>query len=238
MLFKKRPRRRDVLRSFTLPGGLATAVEALLATPGVQLRSGCAVATLERTPSGFAAGLADGERIEASVAALAVPPAAAASLLGRAAPELAAEIGGLGEVRIDSLGFAVRRERLDLPYATFLVPLDDVFHSVVTRDVVPDPTWRGFTFHFRPGIAREARIERAARVLGVGRADLHGLAERVGVLPSPVRGHAQRVAAIDRGLAGQALALCGNWFGGLSIEDCCLRARSEWARVAALPAAG
>ena len=52
-------------------------------------------------------------------------------------------------------------------------------------------------------------------------------------LPSPALGHAQLVARVDAALAGQGIALTGNWFGGLSIEACAARARSEWERVAA-----
>jgi hypothetical protein len=28
------------------------------------------------------------------------------------------------------------------------------------------------------------------------------------------------------------VAVAGNWFGGLAIEDCVLRSRSEWERLA------
>jgi UDP-galactopyranose mutase len=128
----------------------------------------------------------------------------------------------------------VRAADVRVPYATFLIPLRDEFWSVVTRDVVPDPEWRGFTFHFRPGATREERLRRAAEVLGIRETDMHAVAERRAVLPSPRAGHAERIAAIDRELAGGRLALTGNWFGGLAIEDCVLRSRAEWRRVSAL----
>ncbi len=40
MLFKKRPRRKDVIRSFTLRGGLQRVCDAAAATPGVTARRG------------------------------------------------------------------------------------------------------------------------------------------------------------------------------------------------------
>jgi hypothetical protein len=97
-----------------------------------------------------------------------------------------------------------------------LIPLEDSFYSVVTRDVVPHPEWRGFSFHFKPGATRDERIERAARVLGVARADLEQVEERHTVLPAPVVGHAATVAELDRALAGTRVAVTGNWFAGLS----------------------
>ena len=245
LLFKKRPRRKEIPRSFTLPGGLATAVERLLEHPAIEVRCGHAVTGLGRgepAQSGrsgasrgtYVATLDSGERLEARTVALAVPPGAAARLLSEVLPGLAARVAGLREVRVESLGFVVPRAAVSLPSATFLIPLEDVFHSVVTRDVVPDPDWRAFTVHFRPGLERAERLERAARVVGLAPADLLHVSERPAVLPSPRLDHASVIEAIDRDLASEPLALCGNWFEGLSIEDCALRSRSEWERVSAL----
>jgi UDP-galactopyranose mutase len=231
MLFKKRERRRDVVRSFTLPGGLRTAVEAILAQPGIEVATGREATTLERSGDGFEVLLDDGAHERAEIVALAVPPGAAARLAAGVAPELARVIGRIREVRVDSLGFAVPSEQVKLPYATFFIPLRDSFHSVVTRDVVPDPERRGFALHFRPGLEREQRLARAAAVLGVAPADMEDVSERATILPSPVIGHRDGVAEVDRLLAGQPLALTGNWFAGLAIEDCVLRSRSEWRRV-------
>lgn len=234
MLFKRRERRKDVLRSFTLKGGLRGAVEGALATPGIETRTGQAVTRLERAGAGFAALLADGTRVEARVLALAVPPRAAAELLGPLAPALAREAARLEEAAIDSLGLVVRAGRSPLPYATFLIPLADSFQSIVTRDVVPDAEWRAFTLHFRPGTSREERLRRACAVLRIEESDLESVRERRAVLPSPRLGHHELVQSIDRALAREPLALTGNWFGGLAIEDCVLRSRSEWRRIAAL----
>ncbi len=231
MLFKKRERREDVRRSFTLPGGLQSAVEAVLRRPGIETRSGSGVAELARVNGGFAATLEDGSSVETSAVALAVPPGAAAKLLAGVAPEAARHAAGVREVRVDSLGCAVRAEKTDVPYSTFLIPLRDVFHSVVTRDVVSDADWRGFAFHFRPGMSRDERLRRATEVLGVGAGDLEAVAERTSTLPSPVLGHADVVASLDRALASEKVALTGNWFTGLSIEDCAQRSRDEWRRV-------
>lgn len=245
LLFKKRPRRKEIPRSFTLPRGLGTAVEKLLAAPGIEVRRGSPAVSLTSSGGGagetlYTATLASGEQVEARRVALAVPPAAAASLLRKVLPEVSALVEQLEEVRVMSTGFVVRRADVTVPYATFLIPLDDVFHSMVTRDVVPDPDWRAFTVHFRPGLSLTERLARAARFLGLAPRDLFHVTERTAVLPSPKGDHVERIEAIDAALAGApdagGLALTGNWFSGLSIEDCALRSRSEWERVQALAA--
>lgn len=235
MLFKKRERRQDVMRSFTLPGGLRTAVEAALARPGIEVSTGRRAVGLAEADGGFRVTLDDGQELAAGVLALAVPPRAAAELLGGVAPSAAEAAGRILQAEVDSVGFAVPRARVaHVPYATFLIPLADAFHSIVTRDVVPDDDWRGFTFHFRPGRSRDERLARAAEVLGIATADMEGVSERRAVLPSPRLGHADLVAELDGALDGRRIAVTGNWLGGLSIEDCVLRSRAEWRRLAAL----
>ena len=44
-------------------------------------------------------------------------------------------------------------------------------------------------------------------------------------------GHGDIVAALDSRLAGGRLALTGNYFQGLAIEDCVQRSFAEWERL-------
>jgi UDP-galactopyranose mutase len=235
MLFKSRAtRRKDFPRSFTLKGGLGAIAGALAGQAGVEVAAGRGAAALEKAEKGgeWIVVADDGERLGAGCVAIATPPSAAARLLEGAAPELAAVVSRVGESVVETTAFAVRAEKVRLPVSMFLVPKKDVFFSVVTRDSVPDPGWRSFSFHFRPGLSREERIARATRLLGLAPADLEELVERRSVLPSPALGHEEIVAAVDRLTAGTRLALLGNWFAGLSIEDCVDRSRTEWARLA------
>ena len=71
-----------------------------------------------------------------------------------------------------------------------------------------------------------------ADVLRVPVAELGEVVEQRLVLPSPALGHDGVVAEIDRCLAGGKLAVTGNYFAGLAIEDCVLRSNAEWARIA------
>lgn len=231
MLFKKRARRKDVMRSYTLRRGLGSIGAAVAALPGVTARTGVAATALERAGDGFAATLDDGTRAEAQLVALAVPPSAAAALLAAVAPEAAAAAAKVGEAVVDSVGAVVAADKVPLPYATFFIPVGDSFYSIVTRDVVPHPSLRGFVFHFKPGAAPEDRLRRVCKVLRVDRRDLLDVRERRSVVPSPVLGHHETVAAVDAALPGRGVAVAGNWFAGLSIEDCVLRARAEWRRI-------
>ena len=242
MLFKKRPRRKDVLRSFTLQGGLGAVTERIRRQPGVTITTGRAATALERDGAGFVVTLADGEQLRAELVAIATPPRAAAPLLSGVLPGVAGKVGEIREATVDTVGVVVRADQVAaVPYSTFLIPRGDIFHSVVTRDIVPDPTWRGFVFHFHPGHTEDEMLARVTALLGASRTELAHVTRRRTVLPSPVLGHRDVVASLDASLASLAslgsgrLAVTGNWFAGLAIEDCVLRSRAEWQRVSGSP---
>lgn len=50
-------------------------------------------------------------------------------------------------------------------------------------------------------------------------------------LPALRVGHGEWVRNLDRMLAGTQLALTGNYFTGVAIEDCICRSRVEWERL-------
>ncbi len=233
MLFKMRDtRRKDFPRSFSLKGGLQAATDVLAKQHGIEVATGRTAASLSANGTGWAVLADDGERHEAEVFAVATPPSAAAAVLGGAAPELAAQVSRVKDTVLETLAFAVRSSKVSrIPVSMFLVPKSDVFHSAVTRDSIPDPEWRSFSFHFKPGLSPEERLARVTKLLGLRREDLEEPVEKRTVLPSPALGHESIVAEIDRLSAGKRLAVLGNWFAGLSIEDCVDRSRQEWKRV-------
>jgi UDP-galactopyranose mutase len=72
-----------------------------------------------------------------------------------------------------------------------------------------------------------------AAVLQVPVAELGDVVESRRTLPTPALGHGEIVDAIDRLLVGGRLAVTGNYFAGLAVEDCVLRSNAEWARISA-----
>jgi UDP-galactopyranose mutase len=230
-LFKRRPRRKEYPRSYGFEGGLQAVCDAAASLPGVTVQTGVEVVSVAREREGCSVYTADGRNLAARVVAVAAPLDRAMGLLRDDFHELTDVLAKIRTVEVDSVGAVLPRERCWMPEIAFLVPVDDLFHSAVTRDPFPDPARRAFAFHFRAGLTRDARIARMAAVLRLPRSELGELAEARATLPSPAVGHAEVVAEIDRCLAGGRLALCGNYFGGLAIEDCALRSAGEWERV-------
>ena len=232
-LFKKRPRRKDVVKSFTLDGGLSSVIAAAAGSPGVETRTGAIVREVRTVGGGYEVRLADGSSFQAPVVSVAVPPSMASAMLRADFPDLSSELARVGMAATESVGVVVRREKVKLPEMAFLVPADDLFWSAVTRDPVPDPDWRAFAFHFKTGKTDDERRARIAQILQVEQGDFEEVTRRMTLLPSPVLGHDRLVGELDRMLSGSRLALTGNYFDGLAIEDCVQRSRAEWARVSA-----
>jgi protoporphyrinogen/coproporphyrinogen III oxidase len=231
MLFKRRPRRKDFPRTFTFQGGLSSLVEGMTQGEHITLRTNAEVQALTREGALFAIHTADGGKTLARKVALALPPAVAARLLAEIVPDAARVLADIRFTEVTSTGVVVEKQACRFPRLAGLVPLDDAFFSVVTRDVVEDDRFRGFAFHFRTGLDLDARLERIAAVTGCSRAAFLHVAEHGTALPSPVRGHGETVAALDAAIARGEVYVTGNFFAGLAIEDCALRSRTECERL-------
>ena len=231
ILFKRRPRRKNFPRTFTLKQGISTLVDKLAADDRVTLRVNAGARTLKRTEQGYAITTADGNTVVVRNLVLALPPDVAARLLAQLLPKAAAALAQIRTAAIVSTGVVFAKKDLAFPRLAGLVPIDDIFFSAVSRDGVPDDRFRALAFHFRTGFTLDERLDRIAKVTGATRHTFVHVSEHASSLPSPGLGHADIVRAIDQGIAGSRVYVAGNFFGGLAIEDCVLRSAAEAARL-------
>ncbi len=125
----------------------------------------------------------------------------------------------------------MRRQLTSLEPVAGVIPLDQRFFSMVSRDTVPDPEWRGFAFHFSAGMPPDLMQETAAKVLQVAWSRIEFAVEAEVELPSPALGHQALTQQLDERLTGKPILITGNFFGGLAIEDCLLRSQKEIERI-------
>jgi len=235
-LFKSRPsRRKDVLKSFALRGGLGGAARTLAAQPGIRCASGQEAVAVTRSGDGYQVRTAAGDLIQARHVALAVPANAAKALLAEAFPETAELLGRLETRTVKSLGVVFRTPLAHIPRLTGLVLPEGPCFSAVSADTFPVPGRRAWTFHFDEHriSGDEAMLDYACKVMGCTRADVEATFRRDHPMPAIRMGHDQWLQALDASVAGTGLMVVGNYLSGLSIEDCANRARSEFQRVLA-----
>ena len=202
------------------------------------MRTGQSLREIRRDGAGFRLLMADGQELSCATLSLATPPDVAARLLGAPAgplPDQAAvgAMAGIGMREIESLVWAVSTQALGhLPPSAGLIAVDEAFNAMVSRDYLADGAYRGFSFHFRPGVLTpEDQEQRACAALGIAPAAIAGLARVHNRLPALRVGHGERVARIDAALAGTRLGITGNWFQGVSVEDCLTRSHRECERL-------
>jgi oxygen-dependent protoporphyrinogen oxidase len=236
-LFNKRGRRQDIMRKYTFDGGVQNIPDAMAAKSGFKLLLDTTVNNIEVKNSGVTIVTDKGE-FETDRLVVATPASVASELLKTAFPEVAAKLGEIKVCKVETVGVAVPKGAVSIDKFGSMVPRDDMFFSIVSRDGVPDDKFRGFTFHFKPGVAdSEAKLKRISEALGVPRDQLTHVVIRDNFVPALKVGYKQVIAEIDRLTAKSALLLIGNYFDGMAIEDCLNRSRAEFDRLMAACAA-
>jgi len=229
MLFKKRKRRKDVIKKFTLQGGLQAIADAVVSGKGIEMITGAEAESIKTENALFKVSVRGVGEFVADNVGVAVPPPIAAALLEDVLPDVAARLSDIKVARVESLGVVVRKKTVGLPHFAGLIPVSDLFFSVVSRDTVADDYYRGFTFHFRPGLNYDSKIKRIREVLGTG--EFEAFSENSVTVPSPTLGHEKIVNDIDKLLWGKRVFVTGNYFSGLAIEDCVTRSSEEFGRL-------
>ncbi len=231
-LFRRKPRRKDAPRSYTWHGGLGRLAETLADGAPFEVRRGAEAVAVERGPHGYRVRLADDTTLECAALALATPHDTAAELLRDAEPEIARRLATIPVASCESVGVALPAAACRLTLLAGLIGAGTDFYSAVSRDTVPHPELRGFTFHFRPQrLDRAAKLDAIARALGCAGSDFVGVREKTNRLPAVGLSHLGPIDEIDRLLAGGRLAIAGNFWNGLSIGDCAERAAREGQRL-------
>jgi oxygen-dependent protoporphyrinogen oxidase len=233
-LFKKRGRRRkDVVKSFAVRGGLGPAVQALAALPGIRCAVDREAAEVARAGDGFTVRTVQGDLIHARRVAVAAPADAASRMLAAGFPGLSAQLAKIETRTVKSLGVVFDDPLPRLPRLTGLVLPEGPCYSALSADTFPVPGKRAWAFHFdgaRAGTEQEM-LACACQVLGAAPAAVAATFRRDHSMPSIAMGHGDWLAEVDRSLPATGLLLVGNYLSGLSIEDCAGRARREFDRV-------
>ena len=165
---------------------------------------------------------------------MATPPSASRHLLRESAPDLASKIADIKQTAIDTRAVIVNKDQVVLHPVAGLFAQSSPFYSMVSRDTVHNPHYRGFTFHFKPDqLNDDDKRQCMEQVLNLTQDQWLGQVNKTNRLPILKTGHVDWTADLDQLLQQSALplAITGNYFQGLSVEDCVLRSLKEYRRV-------
>jgi len=231
MLFRKRPREKSVQRSYTFADGLGRIITEL--EQRLDIKTGQDIRAIYLHEGGYTVET-EKAVYQCDKLVCATPAPAASRLLKKAHSDIAEQLAWVNEVEIETLAIVVSKQALKLEPVAGVIAADGDFYSAVSRDFVAHPNLRGFTFHFKPGLlSDEQKISRICSVLGMQPSDLLYIFNKTNRLPAPETGHHQLIEDMDALLAGKSLALVGNYFNGVAVEDCLERVEKEWVRLSA-----
>ncbi|NTW68239.1 MAG: FAD-dependent oxidoreductase [Chlorobiaceae bacterium] len=232
MMFKSREKRKDMLKNYTFNHGLQSVAKVIAATNGLNIFTSRDVNSIEYVDGRYIIRADDDGAYSAKTLVLATPSAVSSSLLRDINPDIANHLGQLKAAEVDSIGVIVKKEHISLKPVAALISPNDIFYSVVSRDTVSDENFRGFTFHFKPGLDDKTKRARITDVLGVSMSKIEHTESKINTVPTLRLGHHQWLERMDTMLTGKKnLLLTGNYFGGMAIEDCVSRSKSEFARL-------
>ncbi len=229
MLFRKRPRDKSIMRSYTFPGGLGDIIQALESK--LEINTNQQIRSIQYDGGHYEITTADA-MYQCNRLVCATPALATARLLKDVHPEIAEQLNWINEVEIESVGIIVNKTTLSQEAIAGLIAVDGDFYSAVSRDYIAHPSLRGFTFHFKPGLLSEhEKVERISNILDVNISDIQYTFHKTNRLPASDMGHHQLIEILDASLTGTKLALVGNYFKGVAVEDCLERVEKEFNRM-------
>jgi len=229
MLLKKRERDDTAPRNFTLTGGMSSFIEAVSALDNVTVYSSTEAVDITTEDGKYVVETHCGKKYTADNITLACPPIFAGKLLANIAPDLSELLKQIPAAKVETLGIIVDKSDVTVDNFSFVIAKDDDFTSAVSRDIIAHDKYRGFAFHFRGDkLDKEAKLTKIEDVLGMDRGAIVASAETIHYSPTLGMDHKGRVAKIDKALENyKSIKIVGNYFGGIAIEDCALRAFSN-----------
>ena len=230
-LFKKRERRKGIIKHYTMKMGLGSITEQIASHHQLDIRFNTEIGKIESAQNGHTLKTNQGvftcKHLSICTSVTSVP-----ELIVGIAPQIADTIAKILHQQIESFGVVISKYATEIKPFAGLVPTDDNFFSAVSRDTVPNEDFRGFTFHFKPGLlSANQKIEKACEVLGITKEQIIETHEKINIVPSLRLGHHELVDKLDDLLKRTNLFIGGNYFAGLSIEDCVSRSKSEVSRL-------
>ena len=233
LLFKKRKRRKDLFRSFSLEKGIQSITDALLKKKSLTTLTKTFIEKIVMKNKQWCVKTAENNLYKCQYLALATPAHETISLLKSCNSEIARELSNIKVSNIDSIGVIIDKNRSPVKSVAGIIPLDDdSFFSAVSKDTIPHPEYRGFTFHFKQNkITYKEKLQKINKILQVQNNDLIHVVERKNIMPTLKKGHSTLIKKIDSMLSKIPILITGNYFNGLAIEDCVLRSYNEWYRI-------
>jgi protoporphyrinogen oxidase len=229
-LKKRKTKSKGHPKSFILKRGMQSFMHALTESDQLEVLTAEKVENIQ-SDGDYKVTTSTGKIFTAKDIALAVTPSVAGSVLSDVQPELANLLKKYKSTEINSRTTVLPKDKVNFEPLSFVIPLQGSCLAMVTRDVMSHEENRGFSFHFQENhTSTEEQETFMADLLGVSKEDITETHTAKHQLPVLNLEHKERIEKIKKLADDTGIYLTGNYFNGLSLEDCVERSNQEFAR--------
>lgn len=229
-LKRRKTKSKEHPKSFILKEGMQSFMQRLTDEENIEVLSNEAVVEVVKDQEIKVKTLV-GNEFQAKDIAFAMSPENVAGLVTGINPSLSNRLKEFPTQNILSRGVVLPKNKINFEPVSFIIPLQGPCFSMVTRDVMSHEDSRGFAFHFEDGqISKEEQEKFMAELLLIDKSDITETVEARHKLPLLTLGHKERIEDIQKLAEESGIYLTGNYFSGLSLEDCVERSVNEFER--------
>lgn len=227
-LKRRSERRKDVVRKYSFSKGLSSFLKAIIDHDGLEIIRNASVTNVNNIENDlFEVETRDGRKFLAHNVAVATNPRVAACLLDGLESDVANILNSITLLRSETLNVIVRKEDISCPQVAGIIPTSDQFLSVVSRDVSKHPSLRAFSFHFKDDKSESEKLDLICEVINIDAGLIAEKSQVTHVLPALRKQHINIIEDIRAKQKSANVYLLGNYFYGLSLEDCVHRSFDE-----------
>ncbi len=227
-LKKRSSRNKDFPKSFTFKKGMQSFTEKLAAHKNICIQTDVKLEKILKNESGFEAQTSKGSYTAKDIAFATYAPETA-RYLREFAHELASCLENITYKAVSSLGIITEKNKTaHVKEFAGLLTQSDSFTSIVSRDIAPHKDFRGFTIHTQGKVEGEKLEENLCDTLGIFSENILAKSYKNSFLPELKKGHEDLLFELESLISeNENIYITGNYFRGLSLEDCIARSKEE-----------
>lgn len=227
-LKKRKERCEELPRRVTFKKGMSSILDAIIKKEDIDVRLSSEITSIRKSEGIFSIETQDGKILQARNIALASSPRISSSLLKDSESELSELLSTIPLFHSESVNVVIPKEKLGLKEMAGIISLSDEFMSAVSRDLVADGQLRSFTFHLEKGKRnKKETINLICKVLGIPPTDIAQQTYAEHTLPAMRLQHLHMDEKVNEKRKDNSIYILGNYFYGLSLEDCVNRSKEE-----------
>lgn len=231
-LKRRKDRREDIPRKYSFRKGLLSFLNLLIEKDPINVRINTEITGITKGDDNlYHIHTKEGEILYALNIAIATNPQIASRLLKNVDNRISKILETIPLFQSETLNIIINKKDIDLQKLAGIIPTSGGFLSAVSRDVYEHPELRSFSFHFYGNEKSEdEKLETVCQVLGIKKKNITEHSFTSHTLPSLRVEHTDIIQRINEAREQEHIFLTGNYFYGLSLEDCVHRSIDEFKR--------